>query len=104
MNNQQIGSEFEKDFAKFLANQGYWVHFLEGAAHTGAQPFDLIAIKNGETVSSQVSQIMKNLGWTAQSSAELAYEKMQVCMWLTIAVFVALIIITNIIKKFVNKK
>lgn len=65
---------------------------------------DLIAIKNGETVSSQVSQIIKNLGWTAQSSAELAYEKMQVCMWLTIAVFVALIIITNIIKKFVNKK
>ena len=46
MNNQQIGSKFEEDFANFLANQGYWVHFLEGAAHTGAQPFDLIAIKN----------------------------------------------------------
>lgn len=25
MNNQQIGSRFEKDFARFLANQGYWV-------------------------------------------------------------------------------
>lgn len=46
MNNQQIGSKFEEDFAVFLANQGYWVHFLEGAAHTGAQPFDLIAIKD----------------------------------------------------------
>jgi Holliday junction resolvase len=46
MNNKILGSKFEQDFAAFLANQGYWVHFLEGAAHTGAQPFDLIAIKD----------------------------------------------------------
>ena len=25
MNNKILGSKFEKDFAKFLANQGYWV-------------------------------------------------------------------------------
>ncbi len=65
---------------------------------------DLIAIKNGETVSSQVSQIIKNLGWSSQSAAELAYEKMQVCMWITIAVFIVLMIITNIIKKAISKK
>ena len=46
MNNKTLGTKFEKDFARFLANQGYWAHFLEGAAHTGAQPFDLIAIKD----------------------------------------------------------
>ena len=46
MNNQQIGSRFEKDFARFLANQGYWVHLIERSAHSGSQPFDLIAIKN----------------------------------------------------------
>lgn len=45
-NNKKLGSKFEKDFADFLANQGYWIHYIEGAAHTGSQPCDLIAIKN----------------------------------------------------------
>ena len=46
MNNKILGSKFEKDFAAFIASKGYWVHFIEGAAHTGSQPFDLIAIKD----------------------------------------------------------
>lgn len=25
MNNKTLGTKFEKDFARFLANQGYWV-------------------------------------------------------------------------------
>ena len=35
-NNKKLGSKFEKDFADFLANQGYWSHYIEGAAHTGS--------------------------------------------------------------------
>ena len=45
MNNKVLGSNFEKDFANFLASKNYWVHFIEGAAHTGSQPCDIIAIK-----------------------------------------------------------
>lgn len=45
MNNKSLGNKFEKDFAIFLANKGYWVHFIEGAAHTGSQPCDIVAIK-----------------------------------------------------------
>lgn len=45
MNNKSLGSKFEKDFAEYLSNKKYWVHFIEGAAHTGAQPCDIIAIK-----------------------------------------------------------
>lgn len=29
MNNKIRGNIFEKDFANFLANKGYWVHFIE---------------------------------------------------------------------------
>lgn len=29
----------------FLAKKGYWVHYIEGSAHTGAQPCDVIAIR-----------------------------------------------------------
>lgn len=45
MNNKILGSNFEKDFANFLASKNYWVHFIEGAAHTGSQPCDIVAIK-----------------------------------------------------------
>lgn len=45
MNNKTLGNKFEKDFAKYLSNKDYWVHFLEGAAHTGSQPCDIIAIR-----------------------------------------------------------
>lgn len=44
-NNKLIGNKFEKDFAKYLSNKGFWVHYLEGSAHTGSQPCDLIALK-----------------------------------------------------------
>ena len=34
MNNKMLGSKFEKDFMRHLAKLGYWVAYLEGAAHT----------------------------------------------------------------------
>ena len=49
MNNKSLGSKFEKDFADFLSKKGYWVHYIEGAAHTGAQPCDIVAIRRDST-------------------------------------------------------
>lgn len=46
-NNKRIGIEFERTFCKYLASKGYWVHFIVPDAR-GAQPFDVIAVKNGE--------------------------------------------------------
>lgn len=45
MNNKKLGSAFEKDFCKVLADEGWWVHFLNPNT-SGAQPFDIIAIKD----------------------------------------------------------
>ena len=46
MNNKKIGAEFEKQMIDILSKQGYWVHFIS-PDHRGAQPFDIIAVKDG---------------------------------------------------------
>lgn len=46
MNNKRIGSKFEQKVCELLAHKGYWVHFIAPDAR-GAQPFDVIAVKNG---------------------------------------------------------
>jgi Holliday junction resolvase len=45
-NNKEIGTSFERDMVEFLASIGYWVHFIV-PDKTGAQPFDIIAVKDG---------------------------------------------------------
>lgn len=47
MNNKKLGSAFEKEVCELLAAKGYWVHFIVPDVR-GAQPFDIIAVKNGE--------------------------------------------------------
>lgn len=47
MVNKRLGTQFEKDFCRALAHEGFWVHFIAPDAR-GAQPFDVIAVKNGE--------------------------------------------------------
>lgn len=47
MNNKQKGTAFERWICRELAKEGYWVHFLSPDSR-GAQPFDIIAVKNGE--------------------------------------------------------
>ena len=47
MNNKKLGNSFEREFCEYLANKGYWVHFIAPDAR-GAQPFDIIAVKGGE--------------------------------------------------------
>ena len=45
-NNKQIGARFEHEFVEILAKEGFWAHFL-APSPTGAQPFDVIAMKDG---------------------------------------------------------
>lgn len=45
-NNKQIGTKFEQEFVEILAKEGFWAHFL-APSPTGAQPFDVIAMKDG---------------------------------------------------------
>lgn len=44
--NKRIGAAFERELCEKLAKAGYWVHFLAPDTR-GAQPFDVIAIKDG---------------------------------------------------------
>lgn len=48
MNNKGIGTAFEHEFCERLKKLGFWVHFMAPKAHSGAQPCDVIACKNGE--------------------------------------------------------
>lgn len=47
MNNKKTGSQFEKEFCQYLAENGWWAHFLTPSA-SGAQPFDIIALRGRE--------------------------------------------------------
>ena len=47
MNNQERGKIFELQMMDVLARRGYWVHFMTPDKR-GAQPFDLIAVKDGQ--------------------------------------------------------
>lgn len=49
MNNKRIGTAFEQEMCGILAQSGYWVHFIVPDTR-GAQPFDIIAVKNGRAV------------------------------------------------------
>lgn len=49
MNNKQIGTEFEHEMCEILAQKGYWVHFIV-PDNRGAQPFDIVAAKDGEAL------------------------------------------------------
>ena len=46
MNNKTLGTAFEREMCELLASKGFWVHFIVPDAR-GAQPFDIIAVKNG---------------------------------------------------------
>ena len=46
MNNKKLGTEFERTVCNVLRDNGYWVHFMSPDSR-GAQPFDIIAVKNG---------------------------------------------------------
>ena len=47
--NKKIGTAFEKEMCDILAQRGYWVHFM-APDNRGAQPFDIIAVKDGRAL------------------------------------------------------
>lgn len=47
MNNKKLGTQWEKECCDILKKNGYWVHFITPDSR-GAQPFDIIAVKNGK--------------------------------------------------------
>lgn len=47
VSNKELGNNFEKLFLQELGKLGFWAHFIEPNKQ-GAQPFDIIAVKNGE--------------------------------------------------------
>ena len=46
MNNKKIGTAFEREVCKRVAETGAWVHFLS-PDEKGSQPFDIIAVRDG---------------------------------------------------------
>ena len=46
ISNKKLGNNWEKEYAEILSKKGYWVTFLTPHKNTGAQPCDLVAIKN----------------------------------------------------------
>lgn len=49
VNVKKLGTEFEKEMVNILAKDGWWSHFI-CPNETGAQPFDIIACKNGHCI------------------------------------------------------
>ena len=49
MNNKKLGTRFERKICHMLNRDGWWVHFIE-PKQSGAQPFDIIAVRHGRAV------------------------------------------------------
>lgn len=83
MNNNKLGHNFEKDFAKYLSDRGFWVHFMEGSAHTGSQPFDIIALKYDRAYCFDCKTLANKTGNFPLSRIEtnqiLSYKKIRSC-------------------------
>lgn len=45
MNNKKLGTAWEQEVCELMAQRGFWVHFIVPDAR-GAQPFDVIAVKD----------------------------------------------------------
>ena len=60
MNNKKLGAAFERELCAWLAMRGYWVHFIAPDAR-GAQPFDIIAVRNGEAVAGDCKTSVKKV-------------------------------------------
>lgn len=46
MNNKKLGTDFEQEMCELMAQDGFWVHFIE-PDRRGAQPFDIVAAMGG---------------------------------------------------------
>ena len=59
MNNKKLGTAFEREICQYLAKNGWWVHFIAPAAN-GGQPFDIIAVKDGDALAADCKTTVAN--------------------------------------------
>lgn len=80
MNNKRLGTEFEREVCAWYADHGYWVHFIAPDAR-GAQPFDIIAVRNGEAFAIDCKTSIKNRFPFSrlEDNQKLAFEKWRAC-------------------------
>ena len=80
MNNKRTGNDFENEFCQILRDENYWVHFIT-PNQAGAQPFDVIAVKNGTAYAFDCKTCVDR--WFRISRLEdnqiLAFEKWMMC-------------------------
>ena len=83
MNNKELGNKFEKDFAEYLASKGYWAHYIEGAAHTGSQPCDIVASKRDCMELYDCKTLEKKNGlfplYRVEENQRLAFQRFREC-------------------------
>ena len=60
MNNKRLGTQWEREFCAILNGEGFWVHFLSPDS-TGAQPFDVIAVRNGKPYAIDCKTLASNV-------------------------------------------
>lgn len=80
MNNKRLGMDFEKKVVNSFTKNGFWVHFIS-PDNAGAQPFDIIAVKNGvatvgdcKTSKSHIFRIER-----LEENQKMAFEKWLSC-------------------------
>ena len=80
MNNKQLGTAFEHEVCQALKDNGWWVHFLS-PDNSGAQPFDIIAVKGGLAIAvdAKTSNTHKFSINRLESNQKLAFEKWLRC-------------------------
>lgn len=83
MNNKTLGSKFEQDFAKYLSDCGYWVHYIEGGAYTGSQSCDLIAAKDNDIYCIDCKTLKNKSGTFSldriEENQRLSYKRFEEC-------------------------
>lgn len=82
MNNKRLGNSFELEVCTIMSNLGYWVHFLSPDPR-GAQPFDIIAVKNGKARAIECKTLSEDKHYFPIDRLEdnqiLAFEKWMQC-------------------------
>lgn len=89
MNNKKLGTEFEHEIVDMLADSGYWVHFMT-PDNRGAQPFDLIFVKDGLAMAADCKTSSKRIFSfdRLEDNQVMAFEKWMRCGNLEPVVFV----------------
>lgn len=89
MNNKKLGTQFEKETCELLARYGWWVHFLS-PNEAGAQPFDIIAVRNGKAIAIDCKTSVSNVFPInrLEDNQQLAFERWMRCKNLVPLIFV----------------